>query len=236
MKITLTQLPAEGVKPAKDYGSKAIWVSARRLMPAAATSFMKDLAPYIPVTDLYRSAAGGLAAIKNKKGSRSPGYSGHNYGHSIDIGVSEAMKTLGFKKKSQLDAWMRERNWFCWRGDGERLKEEWHYDHNRGPWDKKSDTRGDQGLQRMLLDLYGPQFVLKQFVDGADEVQAALKKLNYYHGEIDGKHGPLTRAAITAFQQHWMPAFEPTGKAGPPTQRVLAFVAADYEIVPWTGV
>ena len=32
------------------------------------------------------------------------------------------------------------------------------------------------------------------------QVQEVLKHLNYYQGPIDGKFGPLTRAAIRRFQ------------------------------------
>ena len=32
-------------------------------------------------------------------------------------------------------------------------------------------------------------------------VQAALMRRGYYHGDIDGLLGPMTRAALRAFQQ-----------------------------------
>ncbi len=32
------------------------------------------------------------------------------------------------------------------------------------------------------------------------QVQAALRRLNFYQGPVDGKFGPLTRAAIRRFQ------------------------------------
>ncbi len=232
MLITLQALPRARVKTAKDYGSKIFSATACKLTPAAAESFLTDLADWIPVTDMWRSAAGGLAAIKMGKGSRSPGYSGHNYGFSIDIGVSEAMKALSLPSKPALDAWMKNRNWWCWRLDGKRDREEWHYDYDRGPWARRGDRTGDQQLQRKLKELFLPDWTLKQFVKDEDEVQEALRKLGFYHGAIDGQHGPQTREALRAFQRAWMPFVTPTGRAGPPTQQVLAFVAADYDILP----
>lgn len=225
MIIRLRQLAADLVKPARDYGAKVLATHARRLRPEAADSFLADLAADISVTDMWRSATSGLAAIKAGKGSRSPGYSGHNYGISIDIGVTEAMRRLGFKRKADLDAWMRERNWWCWRLDGRREREEWHYDWNRGGYDRKADTRGDQGLQRQLVDLHGPDFALT-----VEQAQRILDRLGFDPGPADGKPGRRTRAATGAFQRAWMPFVTPTEKLGPPTQRVLAFVGAEYQL------
>ena len=163
MKITLQELHANQVKRAADYSDDPRIVSisktARRLKPDAALSFVKHLSPAIRVTDMWRSAAGGLATIL-KKGGRSPGYSGHNYGHSIDIGVSEALEELGFKRKYQLDDWMRSRGWHCWRLDGKRSREEWHYDFDR-PMPAQGDDSGDDALQRQLSAPYGAMFRLK---------------------------------------------------------------------------
>lgn len=249
MKLTLQALLAAQVLAAADYDENTqdrfdtIAKSARRMIPAAAASFARDLTPAgIRVTDMWRSAAGGLAAILNpKKGGRSPGWSGHNFGHSIDISVSDdskeapgAMEVLGFRRKYQLDDWMRARGWHCWRLDGAREREEWHYDYDR-PAPARGDDSGDDALQRQLLELYGDQFKLKQKDEcpvGTDEVQLALAKLSLYHGEIDNDHGRMTREAILAFQRHWMPHWIPSGKAGPPTQRCLAFVTAEIITLP----
>ena len=237
MKLVMQELSKSQVLRTADYSDDPMVVSisktARKLCPEAAASYVKDLSPHIRVSDMWRSAAGGLATII-KKGGRSPGYSGHNYGRSIDIGVSEAMETLGFRRKHQLDDWMRCRNWHCWRLDSRNDRECWHYDFDRPP-PAPGDDSGDDALQRQLVKLHGAQFKLKQrgeIAEGQDEVQIALKKLGYYHGAIDNDHGPLTREALFAFQRHWMPFFEPTGKAGPPTQRVLAFCSAEYEVRP----
>lgn len=246
MKLTLQELGSTVVLAAADYDNDSndkfdtIARSARRLCPEAAASYKSDLAGVIRVTDMWRNAASGLRAILDK-GGRSPGYSGHNYGRSIDISVSDesktapgAMQVLGFSAKYQLDDWMHKRGWSCWRLDGKRIREEWHYDFLR-PSPIKGDDSGDDALQRQLVALYGPMFKLKQKDEcpfGQDEVQIALAKLGLYHGAIDNDHGRMTREALLAFQRHWMPFFQPTGVAGAPTQRVLAFVTAELEILP----
>lgn len=56
-------------------------------------------------------------------------------------------------------------------------------------------------------------------VDTATGIQARLRNLNYYEGDIDGDIGPRTRAAIRMFQQ--VNDLDPDGIAGPKTQAKL---------------
>jgi len=51
------------------------------------------------------------------------------------------------------------------------------------------------------------------------QVQAALKKAGFYNGEIDGKMGPQTKAAIMAFQK--TKGLSPDGAAGQKTFEAL---------------
>lgn len=62
----------------------------------------------------------------------------------------------------------------------------------------------------------------------ATEIQAALKNANLYTGAVDGKIGPMTKAAIEKFQQE--NGLEVDGKVGPKTWAALSrYLAAPAE-------
>ena len=52
------------------------------------------------------------------------------------------------------------------------------------------------------------------------EIQTALKNLGLYTGTIDGKIGPMTRKAVSAFQK--ANGLTPDGKVGPKTWELLS--------------
>jgi len=54
----------------------------------------------------------------------------------------------------------------------------------------------------------------------ATEIQTALKNANFYLGAIDGKIGPMTKAAIEAFQK--ANGLVVDGKVGPKTWQLLS--------------
>lgn len=56
-------------------------------------------------------------------------------------------------------------------------------------------------------------------IDTATGIQARLRNLNYYEGNIDGIIGPKSRSAIRMFQQ--VNDLDPDGIAGPKTQKKL---------------
>ncbi|MEQ8396065.1 peptidoglycan-binding domain-containing protein [Thalassobaculum sp.] len=51
------------------------------------------------------------------------------------------------------------------------------------------------------------------------EVQRALSELGYYEGAVDGKVGPMTRAALRSFQKR--EGLDPTGRIGSDVTRAL---------------
>src|SRR3990172_9368429 len=69
----------------------------RFLHPAAAASFHQNLAETVTVSDMFRSAEASLQARRERRGAQRPGFSGHNFGFSIDIDVDRTMRTLGTK-------------------------------------------------------------------------------------------------------------------------------------------
>ncbi|MFH0763189.1 MAG: peptidoglycan-binding domain-containing protein [Candidatus Omnitrophota bacterium] len=54
----------------------------------------------------------------------------------------------------------------------------------------------------------------------AEDIQKALKKANFYAGEIDGKLGPMSQKAIKEFQK--ANGLEADGKVGPKTWEALS--------------
>jgi hypothetical protein len=207
------------------YGKKKNTLPKRMrwLHPAAARSFARDLAKWVVVSDMFRSAESSLWAIQNRKGSKRPGTSGHNFGLSIDLNVTKTLRKLGMKKKRQLDNWMEARGWYCHRRDHRRGWEDWHYNF-LGPWVDKvlrdSDPRTSWALERLLKLLYGRSFKLTK-----KQIQERLHTLGLYGGEIDGKIGPLSREAVKAFQRTWKLTVD--GIPGTMTQRTLAYVPAE---------
>lgn len=136
MDIELVRVKARSIYPKGKGGpmpKRLAW-----LHPAAAVAFAKIYA-YVVVSDMFRSPESSLKALKNGRGAAAPGKSSHNYGRAIDIDVKAAMTALGFTHKLQLDSWMADHGWYCWRNDGKLEKESWHYFYSDTPpvyeWD-----------------------------------------------------------------------------------------------------
>lgn len=232
MILRLSRLPADKVTGCYD-GNKNGRVDdplpsrMRFIHPDAYNGFLQ-IAPFLVISDLFRSPESSLAAVRAGRGARLPGYSGHNYGLSVDINVREAMKKLNVRTKQGLDDCMRFQGWWCHRVDGQitALKGESHHYNYLGrdfalPDRAKSTA---PSIEERIVELYGDRFVLN-----VDQQQAYLRDTGLYRGEVDGDAGPLTREAIRAFQRTWnLPA---TGKADAKTQRTLAYVTATVEEV-----
>lgn len=227
MILVLQRLPADKVRGIYTIDKIPGRMPARALYlhPHAAASFLADLAPCITVSDMLRTAESSLNAVRTGRGAQRPGYSGHNYGFSIDIEVSEAMRALGFKTKRLLDDWMATRGWFCHRRDHLIEHEAWHYNFLKlaelrgGPPLLPAGTITSDELERLIQIVYGVELQ-----PGDRDCQSMLALLHLYRGAIDGIIGPLSREAIAAFQRAWELTVD--GTLGPKTRRTLAFVAA----------
>lgn len=193
------------------------------LAPDAADGFVLLYLDWIRVSDMLRSAESSLAAVKAGRGAKMPGFSGHNFGFSIDIDVDWALEHTG-RTKRELDTYMADVGWFCHRQDHRRGREDWHYNFFGAGFDVEGAKTTEALLEKKIQETYGTEFVLSK-----KEVQEALKKLKMYSGEIDGKHGPITQAAISAFQRAW--SLPSSGTADAKTQRVLAFLTADVKLI-----
>ena len=184
----------------------------RKIHPSAFQA-LRSLGARLVFTDVYRDPVASLEVRAQKRGVQLPGYSAHGFGLAVDLDIE---RTLDLRKinKTGLDELMLRHRWRCFRADhAENKSEAWHYTWSAaGP--------GAQAVEDAIQGLYGGCFVLNP-----KQIQVALASLRLYGGAIDGQIGPLSRRGLFLFQCAW--ELEPTGAAGPDTQRLLAVVTAD---------
>lgn len=204
----------------------------RWLAPDAARSF-PNIVDRLVLSDCYRSAESSLLAMSQKRGVQPPSFSAHGAGLAIDIDVGKSLRLGKFKTKLELDTWMAEHCWYCHRLDHKDGLESWHMGFLRGAGGGAGGVRPGErstapAAERQLLTVYGAGIN-----PTPEECQEMLAKLRFYSGAIDGRIGPLSRAAVQAFQRAWQvctTARKRTGTTedgvlGPVTKRTLAFVA-----------
>lgn len=211
------------------YGTEATPLPARMsfLHPEAKASWLKleqQIGLKLRVSDMWRSAEGSLEARRRKTGVQRPGYSAHNYGLAVDLDWIDCAKRLKVSKEG-LDQWMARAGWYCHRRDHRADFEAWHFNFlgdattAAGYLQHGAATNTAGAIEAKIQDLYGAGLKLSRV-----EVWEHLKRLGYLTKE--GAEGP----AVAAFQRDW--SLEVDGRAGPITQRTLAFVGATREIVP----
>lgn len=221
----------------------------------AAKRYVNMLHPNgIAISDMYRSAESSLAAVASGRGAQPPAFSLHNYGIAIDLRIDDSMKRmrdkgLPIKTKLDLDNWMQANGWYCHRTDHQLESEAWHYNalflytalgfaDKPVAVDPKKFSTTSGFAEELIKKLYRDQL----YPDDT-ECQKMLAKIGMYKGEFDGKIGPISKAAIQAFQRAWGTGKDPdtfevtytlaqTGKLDDKTRRTLAFIAADRNLVP----
>jgi len=203
------------VEDVKGIYNKGTIPERMRWLDWGARTAFDDIRGFAVVTDMFRSAESSLLAIKTKKGSLPPGFSAHGFGRAIDVDVDRSMKRAKTKTKKAFDELMASFRWYCHRSDHERDREDWHFNYLITP--PKGKFSGDD-VEREILDAYRHELALNK-----TQVQEGLQELRFYGGAVDGKHGPLTKQAITLFQRAW--GLPQDGIAGPRTQRTLAYIA-----------
>ncbi len=197
---------------AREMPVRALW-----LAPDAAKVFNADMYDKVVVSDMFRSPDSSKAAVAAGRGAAAPGWSAHNYGRAIDIDVRQTMRNLGLGTKAELDVWMSAHGWWCWREDHvmpawkPRPNEAWHY-----YWAPKGvEYIGGGSVQwwnRTMGTDYPP---LEWGIPTHEQRQKWLRDAGFYHGEIDGKWGSMSKQAYYAFTVAW----------GPRTDRTLAYMA-----------
>jgi hypothetical protein len=218
----------KGGIPAGDYFPP----SAALLHPEAADAYMKlqqETGKRLRVSDMFRTPESSLDAMQRKAGVQPPGWSGHNFGFSIDVDVDRNLATFGMTK-AQFDDLMKRYGWYCHRKDSNRGFEDWHYNYfgtngAEKPWlDACASSRvTSAGVEARIVATYGSSFTLNSV-----QIQTLLQKLKLYGGALDGILGPRSRAAILAFERTWK--LPEDGNPDPRMMRTLATVAADLSI------
>lgn len=211
----------------------------RFLAPEAARDFL-DVIDVAVCSDVYRSPASSLEAIRTRRGALPPGFSPHNFGKAIDLALAlTRLRLRGLLHarrvtKPDLDAWFAERGWYCFRTDGKTGRsdaypsdESWHYNHlGRGVVvDPRWRTTGGW-IEALITTTYGSAWSAMR----VGEAQRLLRGLRFYGGAIDDDPGPLTRQATRSFQRAW--ALPESGALDARTRRTLAVVAAEIVVVP----
>lgn len=201
------------------------------LHPAAAEAFTTlERASPLVYSDIFRSADASLVAVATKAGTQPPGYSAHGFGLAVDVAVDATLGRYGWSY-SELRSELGRYGWYCHRRDGLRGAEDWHFNY-LGPDPSKyialtspqEPESWARAVEAKILETYGNGFVLD-----AKEMQVALTKLRLYKGAIDGIVGPLTDAAVHAFQRAW---HLPEGHPDARMLRTLAYVASERLIEP----
>ncbi len=209
---------------------------ARALSPEAAIDwlrFLEDLGHPLVVTDMLRDPKTSLRISSDpKRSALPPGWSGHQYGFSFDAINEAIMHLLGLKKMKDLRALMAKYNFFNFWNDGKEShpKEDWHWNHflpefrdANGGFASKTTVAY---LENMIQKKYGVHMILTPL-----QGQLCLQKLGYYRGDLDGKIGKMSIAAILDFQNAWR--LPKSGEFDKKTMRLLAYLTAEIE---WVNV
>jgi hypothetical protein len=191
--------------------------------PGAAPGIGRDK---IAFSDIWRSGESSLAAVVAGRGAQPPGFSGHNFGVSFDLDVEYTRRALGIPYAELLKL-LAGYGWHCYRQDGGRGPEDWHFNYLGTPTEAAAVlnrmTQNHATWQGGAEAAIAKRYPAATFALGPADIQAGLKKLGLYHGDVDGKFGPLSLAAAGAFCRAWrLPE-----QTGPKFSRTLAFVSAD---------
>lgn len=180
--------------------------------------------------DIWRDPVASLLARRTRKSTQLPGYSGHNYGLSVDLDL----KTILDEKKvyyEDIIYMLKKRGWYCHRRDGDPSRSEAEHfvflglnpkkyldkaTLEPGSWQRPTEDR--------IYDLYGEHFNLN-----LEQIQDKLELLGFFIGPTTTTIDAYLREAILAFQRAW--DLIEDGTPSMQFQRVLAFVAAEIELL-----
>ena len=210
--------PCHGIYDVKGLTFKSMPARMRFMHPDAAVAFAL-IAPWVVVSDMFRTPESSLQAVREGRGAQPPGFSAHNYGLAIDIDITPSRNALGVKTKAELDAAMEAVGFYCHRRDHVVAHEAWHYNF-LGIGAKVAGTITSDEVEARIIRLYGAALAPDD-----TECQRMLGRLKMYRGEIDGIIGPRSREAVRVFERGW--GLNVDGVLDAKTRRTLAYVSAD---------
>jgi hypothetical protein len=224
MNLVLQQLSDDLKGPAR----------SRFLAPEACAAFRlleKDTDGLI-YTDLWHDGTQSLLARRTRKTTNLPGYSPHNYGLALDLDLGQVLEQKKISYEDLLYV-MKRRGWYSHRRDGKVDEAGSAHFNFLGDGDVDSyielatfdPLSWERPIEKRIYEKHITDFSLSPA-----QIQSLLKKLGFFHGEVNGDYDIYFREAVMAFQRAWdLP------DSGTPTtafQRVLAFVAAEITILP----
>lgn len=219
MKLILRKLPYSfrGVYTDKAGRKDALGVRQLYAHPDAADSLIKMESDGLRLifSDIFRSPKESLEARRKKPGLvKRPGESPHNFGLAIDLDITAICNERRITK-AQLDALMISYGWYPHNKDSKVTREGWHYNY-LGPKPElwlpacAASSSTSRAVEARVMALYGSQMTLSK-----EQVEAALDRLDY--------------ETVADLQGAW--DLDVDGVAGVKTQRLLACLTADQEIV-----
>jgi hypothetical protein len=238
MQIDLKQLPDNLKGPDNPDYKGLVPRRARFLHPEVADALLnleKDTGGLV-YTDVYRSPDGSLAACTTKRGCQPPAFSPHNYGLAVDVDLGSVLRKLHTSYASFVDL-MAAHGWYCHRRDLDGgAMEAWHFNYlgaKAKDYLKLADPTDHNTwaapVEKRIQEFYG-----KYFDYDSTTAQMYLQQLRFYHGDVDGLLGPMSREAIRAFQRAWVYFSHPdqvTGLLDGRTKRVLAVVSSTPNVI-----
>lgn len=217
MILVMRRLPQLAGPQGDDYHGR---VPQRALLmrPEAAEALLAfdDACGGAVYTDIYRSPPEVLAAHRAKGGTQPVGYSFHEFGGPVDVEVGETLKKLSWSYDDLCLA-MAEHGFYCHRRDkNPTASESWHFNFLGQDAEQLLALCTDdhqtwaRPAEAMIQKWYGDQLRLD-----AASISAALQAAGC--------------TSVHEFQEKWDLVAD--GVAGPITQRVLACVTAEIQIV-----
>jgi len=231
MKLLLSELPSlkgiyDGKLPAR----------LSYLHPEAAKALLglEKETGGLTYTSMLRSANQSLVARRTKpKLALPPGYSGHNYGLSVDLDLKTNQAEFKASYSDIIDM-MVKHGWYCHRRDGKGGAESWHFNYFGEEADRYLKLSNQWG-STWKLPVEGKMVILYreawQMTD--QQVQGALAKMGFYKELVDGQWGEHSREALYSFRRAYF--LSGGTKPNPIDKRTLSFATATKKVVPIDG-
>lgn len=225
MKLQLVHLPALA-GPKDDAYRGQVPIRMRYMAPDAAAMLvgLEAVTGGLVFTDIFRSAESSFGRwLQKPSATKRPGYSPHGYGLSFDLDVGATLRKLGIRYPDLIDL-LATHGFYCHRRDLDPVaSESWHFNFYGDNAERRLRlvdptvrSTWDDAAEAEIVSRYGAQFKLS-----LSEISIALTAAGFDPHEGAG--------AVRKFQKKW--GLDVDGDAGEKTQRTLAYVTAQRELL-----